>query len=118
MAIITTLPILCYDIGKCVVNDRLEKYKNYELFENIDDLEMLIENKKQNEFYLIKDEIYIPIFWDTVFKNNKQLYFENIILITTNTSNKNISTLIINNITDKIINTIKNFYSNKFIENL
>ena len=108
LAIITTLPILCYDIGKCVVNDRLEKYKNYELFENIDDLEMLIENKKQNEIYLIKDEIYIPIFWDTVFKNNKQLYFENIILITTNTSNKNISTLIINNITDKIINTIKN----------
>jgi hypothetical protein len=108
LAIITTLPILCYDIGKCVVNNRLEKYKNYELFENINDLKILIENKKQNEFYLIKDEIYVPIFWDTIFKNNKQLYFENIILITSNTSNKNISSSMVNDIINKIINSIKN----------
>ena len=101
LSMLTQLPILYlkkpYD---SVIEKRLENYKNAFHYDSLNDIELLIKEKKQDFFYTIKPIIYFNKFWETYFnfdefdkivnnwikislqEINKKIYKKNIILVT------------------------------------
>jgi len=73
LAMITQLPILYLKKNNyCVVEERLSKYEKAHSFTNINELDKLIKDKKQNYFYTIEPIIYFNNFWDNYFITKKE----------------------------------------------
>lgn len=94
------LPIFIFDIGECVVSDRIYKWennKNIYFFTNLDEFDFyfsIIKNKSQKTIKLIKDEIRISNDFDFIFKDtflqNKKIQYENVVLVTSKIITSNV----------------------------
>jgi hypothetical protein len=73
LSMLTQLPILYLKKnGYSVVEERLSKYTNKYSFSNIDELDVLVNTKKQDYFYTIEPVIYFNEFWDNYFITKKE----------------------------------------------
>lgn len=75
----TKLPILSIKKDdESVIHDRLKKYKNSYIFENVSDCVNIVHKVNQSYFYTVEPVIYFNSFWDNYFNNTDNISLENI----------------------------------------
>ena len=68
LQMLINLPIIYFKkTGNFVIEERLSHYKKSHCFKNINEIEKIAYNNKQNWFYTIKPIIFFNSFWDEYF---------------------------------------------------